>query len=86
MSCKFVVIEVLRVVSVQEEGGKHIRINARGLDDRLILRGTFYFIASVSLCLLVGLITPFAGSSNTSCNVLWAPQSGSVHGSRYISA
>lgn len=69
-------IEVLRVILCRKKGGG-IRINARELDERLILRGTFYFIASVSLCLLVG--------SNTSCNALWARQSASVHGSRNIS-
>lgn len=66
--------EVVRVVSVQEEGkGGGIRINARGLDERLILRRTFYFIASVGLCLLVGLTIPLTASSSTSCNALWAP-------------
>lgn len=79
-SWKYEVIEVLRVIQCRKRG--KIRINARELDERLILRGTFYFIASVSLCLLVGLTIPLTGSSNTSCNALWAPQSASVHGSR----
>lgn len=67
-SWKYEVVEVLRVKLCRKRG--KIRTNARELDERQILRGTFYFIASVSLCMLVDLTIPLTGSSNTSCNAV----------------
>lgn len=67
---------------MQEEGKK--QDYARGLVDIETFRGTFFFIACVSLCLLVRLTTPLTVTSNTSCNTLWAPQSSGTYESCYI--